>query len=122
MTRSELAQQRAVLLELAKRMGKNVAELERETAQLKNMEGEYGEGEKQGDDQEVINQAMEEHVAKHLLGNQEFTLSEVEAALERMKKGTYGKCSECGQPVGMERLQALPYARRCIGCAKSLHG
>lgn len=122
MNQAEMLKQRQVLIELAKRLGKDVAELEKETAQLHRVEGDYGEGEDRGDFQEVTNQAMEERLAEHLLGNQEFTLSEVTAALERMKLGTYGTCSECGKPIGMERLRALPYARRCIQCAKSLHG
>jgi DnaK suppressor protein len=39
---------------------------------------------------------------------------EVEAALERLDAGTYGKCEECGQPIGDERLEASPTARFCI--------
>lgn len=122
MTRTEMLQQRLLLVELAKRMGKNVAELERETAQLHKLEGDYGQGEDLGDYQEVTNQAAEEHLARSLLGNQEFTLSEIEAALERIKNNTYGICDDCKSMINLERMKALPYARRCIKCAKSLHG
>lgn len=122
MTRAEILKQRLMLVELAKRLGKNVAELERETSQLHKLEGDYGQSEDLGDYQEVTNQAVEEHLAKSLLGNQEFTLSEIEAALDRIKNNTYGICDECKCDIGIERMQALPYARRCIQCAKSLHG
>ena len=117
-----MLKQRLMLVELAKRLGKNVASLERETAELHKKEGDYGQGEDIGDYQEVTNQAVEEHLAHHLLSNQEFTLSEIEAALERMKDGSYGNCVECKGDIGTERLIALPYARRCIKCAKSMHG
>ena len=122
MTRLALLQQRRLLIELAKRLGKNVTELERETTELHKQEGDYGQGEDVGDYQEVTNQAVEEHLAKSLLGNQEFTLSEIEAALERIKNNSYGICEVCMSIINVERMRALPYARRCIKCAKSLKG
>jgi RNA polymerase-binding transcription factor DksA len=42
------------------------------------------------------------------------TLVEIEAALSRIEDGTYGTCSLCGNPIGSERLRALPWARLCI--------
>lgn len=44
-------------------------------------------------------------------------LAEVDAALERMATGTYGVCEVCGRPIGVERLEALPGATRCVHCA-----
>ena len=44
-------------------------------------------------------------------------LGEVDAAIARVEAGTYGVCERCGQPVGAARLDALPAARTCIGCA-----
>lgn len=41
-------------------------------------------------------------------------LSRVDAALKRMDSGTYGICVECGQPIERERLEAIPWAERCI--------
>jgi RNA polymerase-binding transcription factor len=38
-------------------------------------------------------------------------LVEVLAALERIEAGTYGICMACGEPIGVERLRALPTAR-----------
>jgi DnaK suppressor protein len=37
-------------------------------------------------------------------------------ALERIDKGDYGMCVSCGQPIGPERLEAVPHARLCIDC------
>lgn len=42
----------------------------------------------------------------------------VEAALARLDAGTYGACVQCGRPVGGERLEAIPWAARCIDCAR----
>lgn len=40
----------------------------------------------------------------------------VTAALARIEDGTYGTCVRCGQPVGVERLIAMPAAGLCIAC------
>jgi DnaK suppressor protein len=46
------------------------------------------------------------------------TLADVEQALARMDAGTYGRCERCGQPIGDERLEALPAARLCMSCKR----
>ncbi|MDO8885522.1 TraR/DksA C4-type zinc finger protein [Candidatus Oleimmundimicrobium sp.] len=45
-------------------------------------------------------------------------LSRVNGALERFKKGTYGKCFMCGGDIDPARLKSLPYADLCIECKK----
>jgi len=46
-------------------------------------------------------------------------LAQVNRALAKIEQGTYGLCSQCGQPIDERRLQALPYSDRCISCAES---
>lgn len=46
----------------------------------------------------------------------EDTLQQVENALDRIDKGIYGKCENCGKNISPERLEALPYAQMCIEC------
>jgi DnaK suppressor protein len=41
-------------------------------------------------------------------------LRAVEAALSRIRNGTYGTCIDCGAEIGFERLSAYPTAERCI--------
>ncbi len=43
--------------------------------------------------------------------HEEHLLEEIDAALARMEKGTYGNCEVDGTPISFERLQALPWAR-----------
>ncbi len=57
-----------------------------------------------------------------LIENEQVTLDLVNEALGRMDQGTYGQCVECGDPVSKQRLQAIPYARHCIRCARKLEG
>jgi len=41
----------------------------------------------------------------------------IDEALERVRAGRYGWCVECGREVGAARLEAIPFATRCISCA-----
>jgi DnaK suppressor protein len=43
-------------------------------------------------------------------------VDEIAAALARIDDGTYGVCEQCGEPIGMRRLEAVPWARRCFTC------
>lgn len=43
-------------------------------------------------------------------------LAEVEHALDKFELGTYGVCDNCGQPIELARLEALPQASLCISC------
>ena len=43
-------------------------------------------------------------------------LQSIDAALDRIHDGDYGKCANCGQPIQERRLEAVPWARHCIRC------
>ena len=43
-------------------------------------------------------------------------VEEIEDALVRIAKRTYGACERCHQPIMKARLRALPYARLCVAC------
>lgn len=43
-------------------------------------------------------------------------LAEIQLALRRVAAGTYGLCSDCGDPIDEQRLDAQPSAVRCAGC------
>jgi RNA polymerase-binding transcription factor len=45
-------------------------------------------------------------------------LRDVERALTKLDDGTYGRCDRCGNPIGEERLDAIPWALLCIDCKK----
>ncbi len=57
-----------------------------------------------------------EHVAA-LLGQARDQLGEIDAALLRVEKGSYGSCVRCGRPIPAERLAARPTAVTCVPCA-----
>ena len=55
---------------------------------------------------------MEKNVS--LLEQVDDELREIEAAFQRLERGTYGTCQACGRPIGDERLEAMPATRFCI--------
>jgi len=57
---------------------------------------------------------IEEH--RRAAGRSPGVAGEIEEALERMLEGRYGWCESCGTPIGLWRLNVVPYARRCTTC------
>jgi len=57
-----------------------------------------------------------------LIENEQGTLEQVNEALARMELGKFGQCVECGEHISKPRLEAIPYARHCIRCARKLEG
>ena len=78
--------------------------------------GEMKEGSPYGKKEEGASEAFELEkrlaVEKRLMA----TLSEIEHALRKFEKGTYGTCDTCGRPVEVERLEVLPQANLCLNC------
>jgi RNA polymerase-binding protein DksA len=44
-------------------------------------------------------------------------ISQIKHALFQIEEGTYGVCEKCGVEIPQARLEAIPYATRCTGCA-----
>lgn len=45
-------------------------------------------------------------------------LQRIAAALERLERGTFGACSECGEDIEAKRLDIDPTIQKCISCAR----
>ena len=63
---------------------------------------------------------FEQEFTLSLMQNEEQVLQEIREALDRIDHATFGKCEECHNPIPQARLQALPYARHCVSCARKL--
>jgi DnaK suppressor protein len=48
----------------------------------------------------------------------ESQLALVDDALARLDAGSFGRCVRCGRPIAPDRLEALPWAARCIDCQR----
>ena len=47
-------------------------------------------------------------------------VEEIDAALEKVEKGTYGICDNCGGGIKIARLDRLPYATMCVECQQRM--
>jgi len=52
--------------------------------------------------------------------NDRLFLQMVEHALSNITEGSYGECELCGSEINERRLEAVPWARHCIGCQEKL--
>lgn len=47
------------------------------------------------------------------------TVKEIDLALELLESGEYGRCISCGRQIPQERLDAVPWAARCVPCRRT---
>jgi RNA polymerase-binding protein DksA len=79
-------------------------------------------GGRSADSQEQA-QELENAEVVDALGNEaRLELSRIAKALDQIKNGVYGNCVDCGEQIPMARLQAYPFAARCIRCATAEEG
>lgn len=58
------------------------------------------------------------HQQLSILEGRNRTRLQLDAALQRLDEGTYGLCEDCLQPINEKRLEAVPFAIRCIDCQR----
>ena len=49
----------------------------------------------------------------------EVELKRIDAALQRIEDGEYGRCVNCGEKIGAKRLKLDPTVPVCIDCAEA---
>lgn len=86
------------------------------------IEGDYeAQFPEYGDEEDENAREVAEYTAnKPLEISLENTLRDVNQALERLDKGTYGICKYCKQPIDEKRLLARPTSSACVSCKKTL--
>lgn len=70
--------------------------------------------------EEQATELENEEVLAELDVSQRETLKAIQAALKRLDAGSYGICVECDTKIDLRRLEARPFATRCISCAREL--
>jgi DnaK suppressor protein len=90
------------------------AQLEAELAELTKPPGELGTisfGKRVGEGTSMaVDRLAAVSTQEHLLA----VLDEVRRARQRVADGTYGTCEVCGEPIPEGRLEARPWATRCV--------
>ena len=70
------------------------------------------------DDAETGTATFERERTMSLARNARQTIIQIERALDRIEAGSYGLCINCGEPIAVERLEALPQAVDCLDCRR----
>lgn len=61
----------------------------------------------------------EESVIAETVDIESHDLQKVEAALEKIRRGVFGLCEECGTRIKIARLRALPFTPYCLECQEN---
>ena len=69
---------------------------------------------------ELGSDTYEQDVTLQMLQCEEGVLEEINEAIERVAEGTFGKCERCQKRIPKPRLNAIPYTRYCVACAKDI--
>ncbi len=98
----DIAALRAVLTE----------ELDAQRAQVLEHQATVAELTGQSDSDSILERELAEGSRRRALE----AITEIEHALHRLDTGVYGICDRCLGPIALERLQAIPFTRHCVGC------
>ncbi len=117
-TDEELEEFRELLTELREKLANSVSNLEEEALRS----GSLALGELSNVPlNHLADQASDNFTQDLMVGilqNSEAELADVDEALEKISRGTYGTCEDCGGDISKNRLRALPFARLCIDCKR----
>lgn len=120
MTKADLETYQEKLLSLRKRLSGDVSHLADEALRARGGEASGGLSNAPLHMADLGTDNFEQEFTLSLLQNQEQALTEITEALERIHQGSFGRCEECATAIPKGRLQALPYARHCVACARKL--
>ena len=100
--------------EAGRLLAERESQLEAQLAELTKPPGELGTisfGKRVGEGTSMaVDRLAAVSAQEHLLA----MLDEVRRARQRLAEGSYGTCEVCGEPIGEGRLEARPWATRCI--------
>ena len=101
--------------DLVREIAERRADYDRALAELTRLQQSSGDG--AGDDQaDAGSKTFEREQELSIANNRRDLLVQMERAMERLDKGTYGRCESCQQPIPKPRLQAFPSATLCVKC------
>jgi len=67
---------------------------------------------------DTATETVDREIGNTLEEHDERLLEAIDAALQRIEDGTYGKCVNCGAQIPEDRLEAMPWATLCIECKR----
>lgn len=68
---------------------------------------------------DMSSDTYERELSVNMVSSEQQVLYQIDDALKRLDEGSYGLCQQCGKPVSMSRLKAVPYTSLCIVCQRA---
>lgn len=68
------------------------------------------------DEMDLASSEMNQYITLRLRDRERFLISKIDGALKQIEEGTYGQCEECGEQIGVKRLEVRPVTTLCIRC------
>jgi DnaK suppressor protein len=87
-----------------------------ETGGIRPLQASMENNSRQGDLADQASGNNEVHIQLKLKQTDAKILQAIEEALQRIEKGAFGICRDCGEPISPARLGAIPWTRVCITC------
>ncbi len=112
---------RDALLRLHKRLVARRSELQKVLAgELDDLRGSVRGDTTGGDAADAAFDSGSDEISSQLAELEARELRQVERAIAKMRRGTYGVCEGCEKKIPVERLNALPYSTCCIECQREM--
>ncbi len=122
MNRAELNEYKERLLALRARMAGDVNQLRENSLRKSRCEANGDLSSMPIHMADIGSDNFEQEFSLSLMENDGGTLAAIETSLERIEDGTYGTCTNCGQEIPRERLEANLWASLCIDCKRKSEG
>jgi RNA polymerase-binding protein DksA len=120
MNSTDLKSFRKQLVSLQERLGGDVSQLSDEAFNKQGDESHGNLSHMPIHMADLGSDAFEQENTLNLLAREERMLQEIAAALDRLERGTFGKCEDCQEEIARPRLKEIPYTRLCVECARKL--
>jgi DnaK suppressor protein len=114
LTKKELEQYKNRLLELREKIGAEVGQIEKDYLRKSSRDASGDISSHPFHMADAATDAFDTEFNIGLASNEKNVLYEIDAALRRIKEGTFGICEKYGTPISKKRLKAMPYARYSI--------
>lgn len=68
------------------------------------------------DTADIASNLIDDEIVMSIAQGEAKEIEQIDNALEKIKKGKYGNCENCGKSINKQRLSAIPFVSLCIKC------
>lgn len=104
------------LLEDRERLSQEIAELDADLSE--SLEDSSEESPYDQHMAETATVTLDREIDLTLQENARAALTQIDRALGKLDNGSFGRCDECGKPIGAARLEIAPFATLCVDCKR----